>query len=117
MKQAYLILCIFFLASMSGCLDGGENNQEFNFEVTTNLQNDTIIETYVDGERESIQECHFHLNFHQVPTHLEFPLMASIILIPRLPLMQRWTLPSTSQFLIMDCIVSLHLQSIIKDIE
>lgn len=63
MKQAYLILCVFFLASMSGCLDGRENNQEFNFEVKTNLQNGTIIETYVDGERESIQECHFHFEF------------------------------------------------------
>ena len=63
MKQAYLILCIFFLASMSGCLDGRGNNQEFNFEVTTNLQNGTIIETYVEGERESVQECHFIFEF------------------------------------------------------
>ena len=65
------------------------NNQEFNFEVTTNLQNGTIIETYVDGERESIQECHFHFEFSSGSrTHPEFPFMASIILIPRLPSMQ-----------------------------
>ena len=106
MKQAWIILCIFFLASMSGCLGDRGNNQEFNFEVTTNLQNGTIIETYVDGERESIQECHFHFEFSSGSTHPEFPFIISIILIPRLPSMQRWIRASTLQFLIMDCIVS-----------
>ena len=59
MKQACLICIIFFLASMSGCLAGSENNQDVKFEVTANVQNGTIIETYVDGELESMQECHF----------------------------------------------------------
>ena len=63
MKQACLIFIIFFLASMSGCLAGSENNQDVKFEVTANVQNGTIIETYVDGELESMQECHFLFEF------------------------------------------------------
>ena len=66
-----LVFSIFLLSTLSGCTFFDENGEGFNLKVDINVSNTTIIETYSDGELESLTGVSINFDFSNTTTDLQ----------------------------------------------
>lgn len=66
-----LVFSIFLLSTLSGCTFFDENGEGFNLKVDINVSNTSIIETYSDGELESLTGVSINFDFSNTETHLQ----------------------------------------------
>lgn len=65
-----IVLSAILLGALSGCISLDESDDDFNLNVEFDFSNNTIIETYSDGELESLGDVSVNFDFSNTATDL-----------------------------------------------